>query len=71
MSAAFAAPKAGMEKNEVIARILAEMSNGGYTKELGSCTEFDPVMGVTCMTGEAGANNYPLRGGKYSFFEGS
>jgi hypothetical protein len=25
---------------------------------------------VTCMTGEAGASNHPLRAGKYSFFEG-
>lgn len=44
--------------------------NGGYTKALGPCSASDPVMGVTCMTGEAGATNHPLRGGKYSRFEG-
>jgi DNA polymerase kappa len=35
MSAAFAAPKAGMEKNEAIARILAEMSSDGYKQDTG------------------------------------
>ena len=45
--------------------------NGGYTKGLGPCTDgSDPVRGITCMSGEGGANNYPLRGGKYSLFEG-
>jgi hypothetical protein len=43
---------------------------GGYTRKLGPCSAKDPVMGVTCMTGEAGASNHPLRGGKYSFLEG-
>lgn len=27
--------------------------------------------GIACFNGEAGANNYPLRGGKYTHFEGS
>lgn len=35
--------------------------NGGYTKALGPCSPEDPIKGVTCMTGEAGANNYPMR----------
>ena len=35
--------------------------NGGYTRSLGPCSAEDPIMGVTCMTGEAGASNYPMR----------
>lgn len=50
--------------------MVLHSDNGGYTKHLGPCSEKDPIMGVTCMTGEAGASNHPLRGGKYSFFEG-
>ena len=51
--------------------MILHADNGGYTKALGPCSDgTDPVKGVTCMTGEAGANNFPLRGGKYSFFEG-
>eukprot|EP00729_Bicosta_minor_P007323 gene7323-11692_t len=39
---------------------------------LGPCTDGGPtsVWGVECTSGEAGANNHPLRGGKYSFLEG-
>ena len=44
--------------------------NGGYTKSLGKCEDKGGVEGILCQTGEAGANNHPLRGGKYSFFEG-
>ena len=45
--------------------------NGGYTQGLGPCSDgSDPVKGISCMTGEAGATNYPMRGGKYSLFEG-
>ena len=38
------------------------LDNGGYTKGLGPCTDgSDPVRGITCMSGEGGANNYPMR----------
>ena len=50
--------------------MILHADNGGYTKTLGPCSSEDPVMGITCTSGEAGANNHPLRGGKYSFFEG-
>eukprot|EP00912_Choanoflagellata_sp_UC4_P001166 UC4_evm1s728 len=50
--------------------IANEMNSGGYTRGLGPCSEEDPVQGITCTSGEAGANNYPLKGGKYSWFEG-
>ena len=46
--------------------MILTSDNGGYTKHLGLCSVDDPVKGVTCMTGEAGASNHPLRGGKYS-----
>jgi arylsulfatase A-like enzyme len=53
--------------------------NGGYVKaENGLCnttewtnnTREDVGKGTACFNGESGANNYPLRGGKYSNFEG-
>lgn len=51
--------------------MVLSSDNGGYTKSLGPCTDgSDPVRGITCMSGEAGASNYPMRGGKYSLFEG-
>ena len=57
--------------------------NGGYVKQAlnpkydvcnhsGSdgADSTDWGHGIACFNGEAGANNYPLRGGKYSQFEG-
>ena len=54
--------------------------NGGYVKsDEGGCNttsghSLDPRTdtghGIACFNGEAGANNYPLRGGKYTYFEG-
>jgi len=57
--------------------------NGGYVKGPdGGCNTTMPAAGepedvssdighgTTCFNGEAGANNWPLRGGKYSHFEG-
>lgn len=41
--------------------MILTSDNGGYTRELGPCSAEDPIKGVTCMTGEAGANNYPMR----------
>lgn len=46
--------------------------NGGFVKAAKPCindTRFQSSTTV-CLNGEAGANNYPLKGGKYSFFEG-
>ena len=37
--------------------MVLHSDNGGYTKSLGPCSDFDPIKGRTCMTGEAGANN--------------
>jgi len=60
--------------------MVLSSDNGGYVKaERGPCntTAYDPHAlnrdeghGTACFNGEAGANNYPLRGGKYSNFEG-
>lgn len=60
--------------------MVLSSDNGGYVKaERGPCntTTYDPHAinsdvghGTACFNGEAGGNNYPLRGGKYSNFEG-
>lgn len=59
--------------------MVLSSDNGGYVKAFeGPCntTDFsgldssDVGHGTVCMNGEAGASNYPLRGGKYSNFEG-
>lgn len=60
--------------------MVLSSDNGGFVKaERGPCntTNYDPHApnrdsghGTACFNGEAGANNYPLRGGKYSNFEG-
>eukprot|EP00048_Salpingoeca_helianthica_P005368 m.87064 g.87064 ORF g.87064 m.87064 type:complete len:531 (-) comp13577_c0_seq2:23-1615(-) len=43
--------------------------NGGYVEEVAPCNLTSPH-GIECFSGEAGASNFPLRGGKYSPFEG-
>jgi len=50
--------------------LVLTADNGGYVEHTGPCSVEDPVKGYVCMTGEAGASNYPLRGGKYSLLEG-
>eukprot|EP00948_MAST-09A_sp_MAST-9A-sp1_P000778 g778.t1 len=60
--------------------MILTSDNGGYVKqEEGGCNSTtglngpmsnDAGHGTVCFNGEAGANNYPLRGGKYSNFEG-
>eukprot|EP00055_Hartaetosiga_balthica_P003234 m.7069 g.7069 ORF g.7069 m.7069 type:complete len:553 (+) comp2699_c0_seq1:7-1665(+) len=45
--------------------------NGGYVLALeGGCDVHTTDGGFMCYNGEAGANNYPLQGGKYSHLEG-
>ena len=57
--------------------------NGGFVKDpMGRCNTTEPPAGqdapfdsnighgTACFNGEAGASNFPLRGGKYSMFEG-
>ena len=45
--------------------------NGGYVNPVTFCSDGDAsTHGTYCQNGEAGANNYPLRGGKYYSFEG-
>eukprot|EP00052_Salpingoeca_macrocollata_P009358 m.73926 g.73926 ORF g.73926 m.73926 type:complete len:523 (+) comp17066_c0_seq1:390-1958(+) len=50
--------------------MVLSSDNGGYVKEVGPCDMNAPFGGINCFNGEAGANNFPLRGGKYSSFEG-
>lgn len=56
--------------------MVLSSDNGGFTKGVAMCNEtvasMDPNVppGISCFNLEAGANNYPLRGGKYSSFEG-
>ena len=40
------------------------------TTDFSGLDSSDVGHGTVCMNGEAGASNYPLRGGKYSNFEG-
>lgn len=67
----------GMWNNTLM---ILSSDNGGYVKApQGACNtttsssprpDTDIGHGTTCFNGEAGANNYPLRGGKYTMFEG-
>jgi len=69
----------GMWENTLM---VLSSDNGGYVKSpAGVCNvtgasfpgadeSTDYGHGTACSNGEAGANNYPLRGGKYSNFEG-
>lgn len=52
--------------------LVLSSDNGGYVKApQGPChMNPDASRGLACFNGEAGANNYPLRGGKYCHFEG-
>jgi len=62
--------------------MILTSDNGGYVMDpKGTCNTTDASWpgsgentdighGTACDNGEAGANNYPLRGGKYSNFEG-
>eukprot|EP00756_Hemistasia_phaeocysticola_P004781 Hpha_TRINITY_DN13003_c0_g1::TRINITY_DN13003_c0_g1_i1::g.69194::m.69194 len=66
----------GMWENTLM---VLSSDNGGFVKSpqgdcnytgYGGAEDSDAGHGYVCFNGEAGANNYPLRGGKYSPFEG-
>lgn len=66
----------GMWNNTLM---ILSSDNGGYVGGFnGQCNHSftqgsnstDYGHGISCFNGEAGANNFPLRGGKYSNFEG-
>lgn len=50
--------------------LIFTSDNGGVVKSPSRCYYVDMRRGFVCPNGEAGANNYPLRGGKYNYFEG-
>lgn len=49
--------------------VVLSGDNGGYVESVEPCNMTSPH-GIECFSGEAGASNFPLRGGKYSPFEG-
>lgn len=50
--------------------IVLSSDNGGFVKPINGPCNSDSNNRTICFNGEAGANNYPLKGGKYSSFEG-
>mmetsp|Transcript_10293 Transcript_10293/g.14187 ORF Transcript_10293/g.14187 Transcript_10293/m.14187 type:complete len:274 (-) Transcript_10293:356-1177(-) len=56
--------------------MVLSSDNGGFVGGVAECDEIEASWmpkvgnGTSCFNLESGANNYPLRGGKYSSFEG-